>query len=172
MTSQTPVTFRVLTLQTKKNRSCCFSNTRCQIQQKETQHRTLLGWRSRAQSLIRVRERACLVIQNDTTHRKDSRKLDSHGNVSSGCPGRHSHSCRRPGEQNPGCPRDPGLSGRPPCSLGSGYTVHPGSVPEQEHISDMARKQGIKTKLCNMKNCIRHFMRLWWCNQLLFLIYF
>lgn len=110
--------------------------------------RTLLGWRSSVWSLIRVREKG-QVIQHYTTQ-EDSRKWDSHGSVSSGCPGRHSHSCRRPGEQNPGCPRDPGLSGRPPCSSGSGYTAPPGSVPKQEHISNRTRKQGITTELSNM----------------------
>lgn len=78
-----------------------------------------------------------------TPHRKDSRKLDSRGTVSSGCPGRQSHSCRCPGEQNPGCQRDPGLSGRPPCFSGYDYTVPPGSRPKKEPISEIRYKRGI-----------------------------
>lgn len=78
-----------------------------------------------------------------TPHRKDSRKLDSRGTVSSGCPGRQSHSCRCPGEQNPGCQRDPGLSGRPPCFSGYDYTVPPGSRPKKQPISEIRYKRGI-----------------------------
>lgn len=82
-------------------------------------------------------------------HRKDSRKWDSRGSVSSGCPGRHSRSCRHPGEQSPECPHDPGPSGRPPCSSRSGYSAPPGSEPEQKH-----RAQGDLTSKVAGRNCL------------------
>lgn len=128
------VTFRLLTPQIKRTVVAVSAAQGARFSTSQHSIRTLSGWRLKALSLIRLRERA--LLSQPCTTQEDSRKWDSHGSVSSGCPGRHSHSCRRRGEQNPGCPRDPGLSVRPPCSSGSGYTVLPGSVSQEVHISD------------------------------------
>lgn len=90
--------------------SCCFSSRQASdsAQLQET-HQPIRRQKAKPESL------------------GDSRKLGSRGSVSSGCPGRPSHWCGRPGGQSPGCLHGPEPSGLLPCSSGSDRTAPPGS---------------------------------------------